>query len=414
MEQYTPLISRDVCELTVSNASDTSDSITLNELPLIDLEKETPKPLLRQRVRKWVKIQAHDIVSPQSLSRHAWQTLCYLASTILPRFLTRTGWKKEQTPASTAWLDALRGWAALSVYFFHTYFDTTHDTNQYWLDTPFVAGLINGRAMVQVFFVISGFAVSSRILKTMNTQPGGPRVLQALASSTFRRWFRLYASSGLATLIAATMVYLGLMDGKLKSETLLGQVWDWSCDLAHFVNPFVNINGWWGSGSSASASKYLGILWTIPAEFRGSIAVFWFLTASTQLSKRSRRYFAGLVIVLCYAWGVMFAACFLQGMLLADLNMDQQQGPSLRLENLEPPLAAVILRNDKRWQISRAIAYGCLAAVSIYLLGQPPPEHNVRDFPWDLLHSLIPRWWADPDGNQGEEFWYVLILRTIP
>jgi hypothetical protein len=90
----------------------------------------------------------------------------------------RTGWKKEYSFASTAWLGALRGLAAFSAYLVHTYFDTTHDTTQYWLDLLFIAGLVNGRAIVQVFFVIAGFAMSSRVLKTLKTQPQRLQVLR--------------------------------------------------------------------------------------------------------------------------------------------------------------------------------------------------------------------------------------------
>jgi hypothetical protein len=40
------------------------------------------------------------------------------------------------------------------------------------------------------------------------------------------------------------VVCLGLADGQLKRDTLLEQLRDWFYDLTHFVNPFVNIDGW--------------------------------------------------------------------------------------------------------------------------------------------------------------------------
>jgi hypothetical protein len=47
MEQYSPLIGQEARETSVSNTSDTSDEITLKELPLTDYENGTSEPSFR-------------------------------------------------------------------------------------------------------------------------------------------------------------------------------------------------------------------------------------------------------------------------------------------------------------------------------------------------------------------------------
>ena len=158
---------------------------------------------------------------------------------------------------------------------------------------------------------------------------------------------------------------------------------------------------------SVFASAYLNVLWTIPAEFRGSIAVFWFLTASTSLSTRARRTFAIVVILLCYLWGILYITSFLVGMLIADFATDHSQ-PLEQLQHL-PHEDGMPTKPSKRSKMTATIGWGLLLLLGLFLLGQPPPDDfssGNYPFPWTYFHAVIPPWY---DWRQGEEFWYVVL-----
>ena len=130
--------------------------------------------------------------------------------------------------------------------------------------------------MVDIFFVISGYVLSYRIIKLMRTQQAEP-FLHSVVSSIFRRFTRLYGSAAIASFIMMTLVFFGWttpnMIKNLQKSTFSTQVWDWAKDYVHYSNIFAaNIQGFWYKGSLNN--KYLLPLWTIPVEYRGSIVVF--------------------------------------------------------------------------------------------------------------------------------------------
>ena len=163
---------------------------------------------------------------------------------------------------------------------------------------------------------------------------------------------------------------------------------------------------------SEFASAYLNVLWTIPAEFRGSIAVFWFLTASTSLSTRARRIFALFVILLCYLWGALYITSFLVGMLIADFATDRTQPPDQ--SSTLPTEDKTSIQSCRRLNFTTIFGWGCLLFLGVFLLGQPNPDHfgdGNYPFPWKYLHAIVPPWY---NWRQGEEFWYVVTPYHIP
>ena len=190
--------------------------------------------------------------------------------------------------------------------------------------------------------------------------------------------------------------FQGLCPDRLSQSTLLKYV----AQQNRITNPY-----------SVFGSAYLDILWTIPAEFRGSIAVFWFLTASSSLSTRARRIVALVVILLCYVWGVLYIASFLTGMLIADSGLDRlpfvEKSQHLTQQDKLP------VKHTNRAKVTAIVAWGCLLLLGVLLLGQPSPDHYSSGdypFPWRYLHAMIPTWYG---WRQGEEFWYVVTSPTL-
>ncbi|KIW67438.1 hypothetical protein, variant 5 [Phialophora macrospora] len=423
MAQYIPLL----------NENPASDDYTDHlELSDVDIEK-IPEPSVVpkwyhlpgwrasssrwQPIMKWNGWSKEDIPDAKTA---ALLVLSYFVAA-LPRFLQPGGLKITRKLHATSYLDALRGWAALFVFRFHMFYNKT------WLFNQFVfSGFLNGRAMVEVFFVISGYVLSYRLLTMIrNQQPG---LLRALASSTFRRWFRLFIPTGFGSLIVAILSYLGWCRWDLTLDSFPAQMWDWFRDFLWASNPFAEVQGWWFGG--VFCTKYLGPMWTIPVEFRGSIVLFSFCAVAAYLSTKGRRICCATFILLCYYWGAIYAALFLMGMFIADLQFDrhpdrlqskkqlpqqeqqqqqhqhQQQQETTDEASQSVPSSSpdqMSSSGKKKDSILRKVSCTLLVIVALFLFGQPKDGWSYKGpFPYDYLSLVIPPWYS---VGLGEYFW---------
>lgn len=392
MAEYVPLVDQ--------QQQDGSSSVQHEQLDYadIDLEKSSgPLP-------KWYQ----QLPNGQMFSKWSWSWkipsrrdipdartclslfLAFLLAA-LPRFLRPGGLRREKKLHPTSYLDALRGWASIFVARYHMY------QNRTWIfEQHVIRAILNGRAMVDLFFVISGYVLTYRLLKLIRTrQPG---LLKAIASSSFRRWLRLYGSTGVATFVTAIIIHLGYCKGDLRQPTWFLQFYYWGWDLIMSSNPFGDIKGWWYGGVFRTA--FLDQMWTIPVEFRGSMLVFWFCAASAFLTTRSRRVFALFIIYLLYAWGCIWGALFMFGMLLADYQFDRfpERLQRIQLPQQDGDGGPPAKPKDS---IRRKVTCVCLLIGGMFLLGQPPPEHGYTG-PFEYLAKLIPSYYP---GGLGEHFW---------
>lgn len=295
----------------------------------------------------------------------------------------------------TAYLDALRGYAAFIVYIYHVYYIAAEET---WRRYPFVATLFGGPGMVSVFFVISGYALGYSLLLNMHRKEGG-RMLNSLASSTFRRYMRLYGSSAVALLIAFVVVRMGLYDGvygmNIYQDSFGSQFLHWFIDVFKFCNPFArNVTDL--KDESPLSSEYLPQMWTIPVEYRGSVFLFAFCTAICRLTPRARMLTMWLVIVASYCWQEVYIAEFTGGLFIAQLAIcrypERVSGPHhLPTTNDEKPRPSQSL-------VSKALHSG-LFVVGLILLGEiDEGQANLLlwgRFPWEYLNRSIPFWWTE-------------------
>ena len=156
---------------------------------------------LRTRVlssaTRWTNRTSSTIVR---LKPRALATLTVFLRFLIPSFIYL--WRKDHDTKElhpTAYLDGLRGVAALFVMFHHYScqfvpallegWGTEHDN--YWLlQFPIIRITHNGTLMVQIFFVLSGFVLSVKGLR-LARQGRQLEFVKSLASSAFRRWLRL-------------------------------------------------------------------------------------------------------------------------------------------------------------------------------------------------------------------------------
>lgn len=105
---------------------------------------------------------------------------------------------------------------------------------------PFVHIGIQGAAMVNVFFVISGYVLTYRILRLMRTRDAG-QLLHAFVSSIFRRYVRLFGSSAFVTFMIMLVVHFNWYLPELRKESMLAQLQDWAWHFGMFSNVFTPI-----------------------------------------------------------------------------------------------------------------------------------------------------------------------------
>ncbi|KAK7421997.1 hypothetical protein QQZ08_009718 [Neonectria magnoliae] len=146
--------------------------------------------------------------------------LIRLALFLVPSYLQGRNVHPQSSKLSpTAYLDGMRGLAALFVFFCH-YTYTAFDVGFAWggnnsnydiLKIPILRLWYQGPVSVTVFFLISGYALSYRPLKLIRSQ-NGQELLNTLSSSVFRRLIRLYVPTAIATFLVVCCVRLGVYE----------------------------------------------------------------------------------------------------------------------------------------------------------------------------------------------------------
>ena len=325
-----------------------------------------------------------------------WGTGWTIVKTALPRFLRPRGLRYNPDRIhETAYLDSLRGYAACAVYMFHMYGYPEGDV----MSQPILRLYSAGPAMVNLFFVISGYVLSLRMLKLMRAQQSA-QLLDCLASSTFRRYLRLYIPTALATFLTIIMIHLGWCKPVLRLPSWWEQFWDWLDDVGYSSDPFQAIDGWYSL--KGFRTKFLDQMWTIPVEFRGSIILFALCTATCKLSTRSRMGVSSLVIFFSYYWEVIYVASFVAGMLIADLSLSWN--PSRRSKTRLPQLRSDennhSLHNRGLTMVQQT-GFIALFFVGLVLLSQPEDLGIEGPFPFQYLIYGIPAHYSDG----AEHFW---------
>ncbi|KAL8648269.1 MAG: hypothetical protein Q9210_005093 [Variospora velana] len=289
----------------------------------------------------------------------------------------------------TSWLDGLRGVAALFVFF--------HHTSQVWLrglrpgwgsspdayhimQLPVLRIIFSGGAMVSIFFVISGYVLSTKPLR-LAREGRHEELLSNLASSTFRRGPRLFIPCIVSTFITAILAMTGAFvnEGVARHYPRAGTLWEqlglWIHETLWLINPF--------SGGTGFEEN----LWTIPVEFQGSLLIF--LCALGFCKTRGAVRLGSLVCFMAYwLWfGYWATVLFLGGMLLADIGHCRRQSAS-GTESDRP----------SGWK-SKIILW-LLVLIAVFLLSMPEYDEAVTESYGyaTLAISLTPASWANHFG----------------
>ncbi|MCJ1444197.1 MAG: hypothetical protein MMC23_004698 [Stictis urceolatum] len=230
----------------------------------------------------------------------------------------------------TAYLDGLKGFAALLVYWHH---------HQLWAHDGLVASFImenvfgyqgryylacfhglrtfftGGHYAVTTFFVISGYVLSTKPLSLIHAGEQA-KLADNVGSALFRRWLRLFIP-----VICTTFVYMSMWhafgiwqipskpEGKYKDE-----IWQWYAEFKNFSFIFKQGGDPWFT--------YNFHTWSIPVEMKGSIVIYTSLLAFSKCTRNARLCLeACLIYYFLYIADGWYCALFMAGMLICDLDL---------------------------------------------------------------------------------------------
>lgn len=360
---------------------------------------------------------SYRITAAYRIRKLSWP-ICYRyykqgLSFLLPTFIQNRLRPEPATLQSlhpTAYLDGIRGLAAFLVFFYHFYY-TCHDgfqaygaNGQNWeiVKLPIIRFFYNGTAMVCIFFVVSGYALSLKPVKLMRGKRWN-ELLHCLSSTAFRRAIRLLLPCFASTLMIVLMARLGAYEATRRIaedphrltghrenhirryNTLDEQLYDWGREMWKVINPFTFI-------TYPGDIHMDGHLWTIPAELRSSLI----LSITQLVACRVRSIFRVLLLVLLFIWCLISDRIelipFYGGFLLAELDLRRSMPAKL-------PHATTSTSPSRRSYLC-ACTYICSFFVSIYLCSQP--LHAEKAPGWQTLYKLIP---STIDRNHAYLYW---------
>lgn len=339
----------------------------------------------------------------------------------------------------TSYLDGLRGLAACAVFAYH-YTDYNHksllphygnnpdDMGSTFLQLPYFRLIYSGTPMVHIFFVISGFALSFRPIRTLyssSTPAGGPdsqavaKCHSIISSSAFRRPFRLFLPPMTTTLLTGCIVQLGYMNKYMQpQETVREQVGDWFGDVfQHLTYPWA-----WDEGSPKA--RYNPHLWTIPMEFVHSMFLFLVVVVGSRLrSAYVRQAFFVAVMGFTLYSGRWAAFEFIGGTFLADLYHCGQQQSSSAPSDPEKADLITPLQNDSLYgghsggKVRRTIPMICSGLMDVFrvlvllgagfLLSWPSRNADMTEtYTW--IQSLAPQYMVGDKPERGKNFWLAI------
>ncbi|KAL6403231.1 Acyltransferase 3 [Ilyonectria robusta] len=343
---------------------------------------------------------------------------------LVPSFLQSRYMREHVRPTKlgpTAYLDGVRGVAALIVSFGH-FTRPGYDTHIGWgvdggnyqfMRLPFCRLVYSGGAAVAVFFAISGYVLSYKPIQHIRNGKWHTFSTE-LSSMAFRRAIRLYLPTTISTAIIACIMQTGIFERTQSIENnrtyfnynvpfhiralpsaseeftrwvdvVTGAFfpfsWDkyepYQCRLLHLPRFPLQLH-------ANQTLGYDGHLWTIPIEFRGSFYLFAVILATARLQTKYRLLTVAAIIYYGYICSKWEFILFLSGIPLVE--WDHIRGAHI------PPSVLGAKETTPSRSALKTIFWHLVSALGLFFLSQP--EEGGETTPdWAYLTSLIPEWW---------------------
>lgn len=313
----------------------------------------------------------------------------------------------------TAYLDGVRGLAALFVFFCHFFYTAFSIADGFGKDggnyifwkLPFVRLLYSGPTMVCLFFVVSGYALSLKPLKQMRSRDFGG-FATTLSSFVFRRAFRLFLPTATSTLMVVILLQLGVYEKTrdfandpnfirnviethpLQAYTLSWQVWHWAWEMFDFVHV-------WGWERFGGSTMYDVHLWTIPVEYRCSMMLFLVLLGLARIRTGIRLACVAGLMWFCLRNDRWEMVLFLAGAGLAEMDIIRgAHNPPSQAQSATSPILPLDETPIARARDPKGLIWMIISVPALYLMSEP--DLGTEGVPgWQFLGSLIPDYMTD-------------------
>ncbi|KAL5411313.1 hypothetical protein PMIN03_004910 [Paraphaeosphaeria minitans] len=334
---------------------------------------------------------------------------------VRPQFLTMRPGSPKKRLRPTAWLDGLRGFAALIVYLHHnqlwahdsqgnTIYENAfgYEGRHHFAALPFVRHFFSGgHFAVSIFFVISGYVLSVKSLSLIH-KGQHQNVTDSVGSALFRRWIRLYVPVIAVSLFCLVLRHYPGISAAYgeKKETFREDLWQYYTTFKNYSFVFLTGNLY------EFPLLYHPHSWSIPIEFKGSIVVYTALLALSKCTRTARLWLqTGLIFYFLYIVDGWYGALFMAGMLLCDLELLAASGQLPRIFT--------------KLEDFKELIFFHLFITAMYLGGVPSCDGDdyagvLKKSPgWKWLSHLKPQ--AVFDGKWFYLFWAALFtVASVP
>ncbi|PSR90875.1 acyltransferase 3 [Coniella lustricola] len=269
---------------------------------------------------------------------------------------------------STTYLNGVRGVAAVTVMFQHIsaqYYDLIYwahgsrEEDTAFIQLPFVRLLVSGQFAVHLFFVLSGFVLSHDPLRRAY-EGQYDSVLISLPSKILRRPLRLFLPLWPVIVVCCVLIEAGWFPTPPTGNLWAQLVEGWRLYLFSAWAPF---RFYRGGDTDVPVLVNWAHAWTLSAEFRGSMVVF-FLCTMVRMSPWLR-----LIGLVTFSWYCLYESYWDISLFIAGMVLAEVRHLRARLAPLQSSATTV------PWFFWAGILVSAL-----YIAGFPP--HDPRDSPW--------------------------------
>ncbi|CEL04436.1 hypothetical protein ASPCAL05566 [Aspergillus calidoustus] len=325
---------------------------------------------------------------------------------------------KRSMDGRQRWLDGVRGIAAAIMACFHFtigemtipyrgFTDEPAEQNRHLIQLLPFRILFAGKAIVTLFFVISGYSVGLAIIRRRG-QNNNADCYRKLTSSVIRRGLRLYLPVTFACMTSQILFFMGAYsnwsfpraEGCPRAPPR-SAIWQHlKCFALSFRSSIGFVETKYGSGLNAQ-------FWTMPIELKGSFAIYLTILGLLPATPKVRLTIVAIFAALFLYFGSQELFCFFSVLLFAELEeLNQNRASVVAPVTHKPPM------KKSRWSLA---AFMALFAGGIYLLCLPYRGGSYEDYWYSSRLSILPYW--DHPVKHINIWWSIgsiIAIRCLP
>lgn len=268
----------------------------------------------------------------------------------------------------TTWLDGLRGLAAAIVatdhYFmggvldagFRSFWADPPEDNRHLYQLPPLRLFFAAHAMVPLFLVISGFAISVNLLRARNSSAAD--FVRRLASAATRRVLRIYLPVLSIAVISQVIFFCNLYQWEFPDDVVWGRR-PWTAPWFHvtFIGRYMldNLNIIYLQNNGGLN----GQLWTMALEFRGSCVVYLVILALAFWRPGVRRLALLGLMTFWYYFGLWDIFGFLAGLYLAEGHVASESASDIGETDLPRFFRPIFSSKTRLVRLTTVWTYAC-------------------------------------------------------